>query len=328
MTYCDSHNRPIDYLRISITDRCNLRCIYCMPEEGVPPLDHEQILRYEEIARLARIMAGIGVSKLRISGGEPLARKGAEQLVAMLAGIPGVSDLAMTTNGTLLPEMAGRLALAGLKRVNVSLDSLRPERFHAMTRWGRLEDVLEGLAAARRAGLAPIKINTVVIRGLNDDEAADLARRTVEDGWHVRFIEVMPLGADPLWARDHFVASAETRARIEKVFGPLQAVTEPGAGPAQYWQIPGASGSIGFISPLSEHFCSRCNRLRLTAHGQLLPCLAAEQSFDLRGPLRCGASDAELRDLILQAIRAKPAGHHMGTGEGLAMSKRISRIGG
>lgn len=328
MAYHDSFGRAIDYLRISITDRCNLRCVYCMPEEGVPPLEHEQILRYEEIARLARIMAAIGVSKLRISGGEPLTRKGAERLVAMLAGIPGVDDLAMTTNGTLLAGHAARLAQAGLKRVNVSLDSLRPERFQAITRRGRLEEVFEGLAAAKLAGLAPIKINVVAIRGVNDDEAVALAQRTLDDGWHIRFIEVMPLGSDPAWARARFIASAEIRARLESVYGPLRAVTELGAGPAQYYQIPGASGSIGFISPLSEHFCSRCNRLRLTAHGQLVPCLASAQGFDLRSPLRTGAGDDELRDLILQAIEAKPAGHRMATAEGQTVGRRMSRTGG
>jgi len=328
MPYHDSFNRPIEYLRISVTDRCNLRCVYCMPEEGVALLDHDEILRYEELARLARVIVGLGLSKLRLTGGEPLVRLHLEQLVGMLSAIPGVDDLAMTTNGTLLAAAADQLARAGLKRVNVSLDTLRPERFRAMTRRGRFEDVLQGLAAAERAGLAPVKINVVVIRGLNDDEVVDFARRTVEDGWHVRFIEVMPLGADALWAHEGYVPTAETRARIEAAFGPLTAVNGIGAGPARYYQIPGAGGTIGFISPLSEHFCFRCNRLRLTAHGQLLPCLMSERAIDLRTPLRAGADDEELRRLVLEAISAKPVGHRVGPSSARPPAAPMSRIGG
>ena len=328
MPYCDAFNRPIEYLRISVTDRCNLRCVYCMPEEGVPPLSHGEVLTYEEIARLARVIVGLGLSKLRVTGGEPLVRKGIDQLIELLAAIPGVEDLSMTTNGILLAGMAGRLAEAGLRRVNISLDSLRPERFHAMTRRGRLEDVLAGIAAADRAGLRPVKINVVVIRGLNDDEALDFARRTVTDGWNVRFIEVMPLAPDPRWANDGYVPSEEIRRRIEAHFGPLHAVDGQGAGPARYYQIEGASGSIGFISPISEHFCFRCNRLRLTANGQLLPCLMSEQGIDVRSALRSGASDDELRALVVQAIGAKPAGHRLGAAARGPGATPMSRIGG
>jgi len=325
MPYSDSFNRPIEYLRISVTDRCNLRCVYCMPEEGVPPLTHGDVLRYEEIERLARVIVGLGVSKLRLTGGEPLARKGVDQLVAMLAAIPGVRDLAMTTNGTLLAAAADTLARAGLRRVNVSLDTLRPERYRAITRRGELADVLEGLAAARRAGLQPVKINMVVVRGLNDDEVVDFARKTVEESWNVRYIELMPVGVG---AEGAPVASAEVRRRIEQAFGPLVAVDGHGAGPAKYYQVPGAPGTIGFISPISEHFCFRCNRLRLTADGQLLPCLMSEQGFDLRSPLRQGASDDDLRERVREAIRAKPAGHHMQSGSQPAAPRPMSRIGG
>lgn len=329
MPYCDSFNRPIEYLRISVTDRCNLRCVYCMPEEGVPLLAHEDILQYEEIARLARIIVGLGVSKLRVTGGEPLARKGVEQLVAMLAEIPGVDDLAMTTNGILLAGMAEQLARAGLKRVNVSLDTLRPERFRAITRRGRLEDVLAGMEAARRVGLTPIKINVVVIRGLNDDEVLDFARRTVEEGWHVRFIEFMPVGGERLWSEDGFVPTGEVRLRIEAAYGRLEAIDgQQGAGPARYYRVPGAAGTIGFISALSEHFCFRCNRLRLTADGQLMPCLMSEQAVDLRAALRTGASDEGLRELVLQAIGAKPPGHRMAQEPRGPGAKPMSRIGG
>ncbi len=328
MPYCDSFNRPIEYLRISVTDRCNLRCVYCMPEEGVPPLSHGEILSYEEIARLARVVVELGVTRLRITGGEPLARKGVERLVGMLSAIPGVDDLSMTTNGILLAGAAEGLARAGLQRVNISLDSLRPERYGAMTRRGRLEDVLAGMEAAGRAGLAPVKINAVVVRGLNDDEVLDLARKTVVEGWNVRFIEVMPLGADPMWAHDGFVSSSEIRRRIEDAFGALVAVNGDGAGPARYYRVEGAEGTIGFISPLSEHFCFRCNRLRLTANGRLLPCLMSEDGIDVRSALRHGATGEELRQLVLQAISAKPAGHRMGVAHGGARGTPMSRIGG
>jgi cyclic pyranopterin phosphate synthase len=328
MPYCDAYNRPIEYLRISVTDRCNLRCVYCMPEEGVEQLPREDMLSYEEIARLARIVAGMGIHKMRITGGEPLARKGIVRLVRLLAAIPGVDDLAMTTNGTLLAGAAEGLARAGLKRVNISLDTLRPERYAAMTRRGRLEDVLAGIAAAERAGLTPIKINVVVVRGVNDDEVPELARRAVDDGWNVRFIEVMPLGAGPRWEDDGYVPSAELRRRIEATFGPLQGVDGDGGGPARYYRLPGATGTIGFISPLSEHFCTRCNRLRLTAGGQLLPCLMSEEAIDMRPALRSGASDEELRGRVEQAIRAKPAGHEMGKKRRGAGAAPMSRIGG
>lgn len=328
MPYCDTHSRPIEYLRISVTDRCNLRCAYCMPAQGVPLLAHEDILSFEEIARLARVIVELGVSKLRLTGGEPLARKGTERLVAMLAAIPGVEDLSMTTNATRLAGAAEELARAGLRRVNISLDTLRPERYAAMTRCGRLADVLAGMAAAERAGLTPIKVNAVVIRGLNDDEVVDLARKTVADGWNVRFIEVMPLGADPMWASNGYVPTAETRRRIEAELGPLEGVDGDGAGPARYYRLAGAKGSIGFISPLSEHFCFRCNRLRLTANGQLMPCLMSEQAIDVRPLLRSHAGDDELRERVLEAIRAKPAGHQMGVVQRGPGAAPMSRIGG
>lgn len=324
----DAFDRPIDYLRISVTDRCNLRCVYCLPEEGIDQVPHQDILTYEEMARLARVAAGLGVSKIRITGGEPLARKGVEQLVHQLAAIPQVDDLAMTTNGTLLAGAAEGLARAGLRRVNISLDTLRPERYAAITRRGRLEDVQAGIAAAAAAGLTPIKINVVVIRGLNDDEVVDFARQALEPGWNVRFIEVMPLGADPRWAHDGYVPSHEVRRRIEAALGPLAAADGYGAGPARYYRLCGGRGTIGFISPLSEHFCARCNRLRLTATGQLLPCLLSEEAIDVRTALRAGAGDAELAELVQRAIRAKPAGHRMGRQARGPGAAPMSRIGG
>ena len=312
MPCVDHFNRPISYLRVSVTDRCNLRCVYCMPPEGVPWRPHEEILRYEEIEAVVRAAASLGIRKVRLTGGEPLVRLGIADLVRMLARIPGLDDLAMTTNAILLARYAEELKAAGLERVNVSLDTLRPERFRHITRLGELSDTLEGIAAAKEAGLLPVKINTVVIRGLNDDEVVDFARLTHAPGWHVRFIEVMPLGDNADWAGNGYVPLDEARARIEEEMGELiPARVAAGGGPARYYRLPGAEGTIGFITPLSEHFCYRCNRLRLTADGKLRPCLLSDDEIDLRTPLRQGATMEEIKPLIVEAICAKPERHHL-----------------
>ena len=328
MPYLDSFSRPISYLRVSVTDRCNLRCVYCMPSEGISLRRHDEILRYEEIERVVRAAASLGISKVRLTGGEPLARLGMVDLVAMLARIPGIDDLAMTTNGTLLARYADKLKAAGLKRVNVSLDTLRPERFRRITRLGELSDVLEGIAAAKGASLVPVKINTVVVRGLNDDEVVDFARLTYAPDWHVRFIEVMPLGDNADWAGNGYVPMAGVRERIEKELGGLiPAMLRDGSGPARYYRLPNAQGTIGFITPISEHFCYRCNRLRLTADGQLRPCLLSDYEIDLRSPLSQGAGDARIKALILQGIERKPMQHHLD--ECQAPEERaMSEIGG
>ncbi len=324
----DAYDRPIQYLRVSVTDRCNLRCIYCMPEEGVPKLSHQDILRNEEIVRIVRIAVEIGFVHIRLTGGEPLVRAGIVDLVSELARIPGLDDLAMTTNGILLRQYAEPLARAGLRRINLSLDTLRPERFRQMTRWGNLEDVLAGREAALAVGLRPVKINMVVIRGLNDDEVVDMARMTLQPDWHVRFIEVMPLGAGVHWSGDGVVPSAEIRARIEEALGPLIPVySEVGIGPARYYRLPDAAGTVGFISAVTEHFCRGCNRLRLTSDGRLLPCLLSGASVDLRTPLRQGATDEELRDLFLQAVLIKPRGHTLAE-DGVPAALPMSHIGG
>jgi cyclic pyranopterin phosphate synthase len=328
MPYLDNFNRPISYLRVSVTDRCNLRCVYCMPPEGVPCRSHEEILRYEEIELIVRAAASLGISKVRLTGGEPLVRLGSVELVRMLARIPGIDDLAMTTNGTLLARHAAELAEAGLKRVNVSLDTLQPKRFRQITRRGDLAAVLEGIAAAREAGLVPLKVNTVVLRGLNDDEVVDFARLTLEGDWHVRFIELMPLGANTAWAGDGYVPAGEVRRRIEDALDELvSAKVGVGNGPARYYRLPGAVGTIGFISPLSEHFCYQCNRLRLTADGRLRPCLLSDYEIDLRTPLRQGADLAGIRELLIRSIRSKPERHHLN--ESVTPRKRaMSEIGG
>jgi cyclic pyranopterin phosphate synthase len=331
MTHIDAYNRPISYLRISVTDRCNLRCVYCMPPQGVPKRAHAEILRYEEIETVVRAAAELGITKVRLTGGEPLVRPGVVDLVRMLARVAGIDDLSMTTNGVLLNDHAQALARAGLHRVNVSLDTLRPERFRRITRCGELEDVLTGIKAAHAAGLEPIKINTVVARGMNDDEVVDLARKTVDPGWHVRFIELMPIGSggaiNAAW-QSQVVAAGEIRQRIEAALGTLQpAKVSVGGGPARYYRLPNAKGTVGFITPVSEHFCTRCNRLRLTADGHLRPCLLSDFEIDLRAKLRTGADVEQIKALILQGIESKPLRHHLAECEA-PEGRVMSEIGG
>jgi len=330
MAHLDAYNRPISYLRISVTDRCNLRCVYCMPPEGVPKRAHDEILRYEEIETVVRAAAELGITKVRLTGGEPLVRPGIVELVRMLARVDGIDDLAMTTNAILLSDYANELAQAGLTRVNISLDTLRPERFERITRCGRLEDALAGIEAAHAAGLEPVKINTVVIRGMNDDEVVDFARKTVE-GWHVRFIELMPVGNGVTivddW-RERVVTAREIREQIETALGSLEpAKLNAGGGPARYYRLPGASGTLGFITPISEHFCTQCNRLRLTADGRLRPCLLAESELDLRTALRAGAGVEQIKALIVQAIESKPMRHHLDECR-VPEGRTMSEIGG
>ena len=327
MPYYDSFDRPINYLRISVTDRCNLRCVYCMPAEGIPLRPHAEILTYEEIARIVSVVARLGIFRVRLTGGEPLARLGLVDLVAMIREIPGIEEISLTTNGTLLAPQAKALAAAGLDRVNISLDTLWAERYRTITRRGDLADVFGGIMAARREGLEPVKINMVVIRGLNDDEVVDFARRTLVPGWHVRYIEVMPLSGGSHWTSDGFVSNEEIRRSIERTLGSLTPVPSNGGGPARYYRVAGASGTIGFISPWSHHFCHSCNRLRLTADGQLRPCLLSDREIDIRTPLRAGASDAELREIVTRAIAAKPAHHHLNEGRA-PKGRKMVEIGG
>jgi cyclic pyranopterin phosphate synthase len=305
-----------------------------MPESGIQKKAHEAILSYEELALVIRAAAELGICKVRLTGGEPLARLGLVDLVAMVAGTPGIDDLSLTTNGTLLARHAADLAAAGLQRVNISLDTLQPARYRQITRTGRLEDVLAGVKAAEAAGLAPIKFNTVVVRGLNDDEVVDLARRTIDGGWHVRFIELMPIGANASWAGDGIVPVAEMRRRIEETLGPLQPVHGPrGNGPARYYHLTGttggssARGTLGFIGAQTEHFCPTCNRLRLTADGGLRPCLLSDAEIDLRTPLRSGAGLETVKAILAQAIRDKPARHRLREAQA-PQGRSMSEIGG
>jgi cyclic pyranopterin phosphate synthase len=311
-TLSDTFNRNINYLRISITDRCNLRCIYCMPPDGIKSLSHNEVLRYEEILTIVKAAAELGISKIRLTGGEPLVRLGLADLVRMIANIAGIDDIALTTNGLLLRKYASTLKEAGLKRVNVSLDSLREDRYKQITRIGSLSEALDGIAAAKEAGLNPVKINMVVIQGLNDDEILDFAKLSLNKGWHIRFIEPMPFTAGTKFS---FVPISEIVARLNTLGDMEPYLPGDGNGPAKYFRYKGAQGTIGFISPISECFCSTCNRLRLTADGKLRPCLMSDDELDLRTLLRNGASSDELKRVILKAIETKPERHHLSEGE-------------
>jgi cyclic pyranopterin phosphate synthase len=296
-----------------------------MPLEGISLMAHENILSYEEISTVAQAAADLGIIKVRLTGGEPLVRAGLITLVAMLAQIQGIDDISLTTNAVILERYAGELKNAGLHRVNISLDSLRSNGFHRITRVGNLDDVLRGIEAARQAGLNPVKINTVVMRGINDDEVIDFARLTIENEWHVRFIEYMPFSNGDEKADGLLMPVTEMKASIETL-GELEPTLESGRGPARYFQLPEARGTIGFISPVSEHFCQACNRLRLTADGKLRPCLFSDKEIDLREPLRRGATADDIKRLIQEAASCKPEGHRLKAG--ITCERFMAQIGG
>jgi cyclic pyranopterin phosphate synthase len=305
----DSYHRHIDYVRISVTDRCNLRCIYCN-SSAKKHLSHDDILRYEEIVRVVRIAAKLGVHSIRLTGGEPTVRPHVVELVKLLRTVQGIDDISMTTNAVNLEEMARPLKNAGLDRVNISLDTFRPERFAAMCGVGKLENVLVGIEAARQAGLNPVKTNTVVLRGVNDDEVVDFARRSLTDAWNVRYIEEMPLVESPNGHK--MVSISEIREHIESELGSLEpCYPTDGYGPAKYYRLKGSMGSIGFIGPVTDCFCDKCNRFRLTADGKLRPCLLREDEVDLKSALRGEASDDELEALMVQAAGMKHERHQL-----------------
>ncbi len=299
----DNYGRRIRYLRVSVTDRCNLRCLYCSHNhfEWLPP---EEILSYEEIYRVVKAAVSLGLERVRLTGGEPLVRKDFVQLVELLSGIEGLRDLSLTTNGLLLSDMARALKEAGLHRVNVSLDTLRADRFQKITGLDGLSRVLAGIEAALSAGLRPVKINTVIMRGLNEDEIPEMVRWTLSEPLHLRFIEFMPVGEGADWGPERFVPLSEIMERASEV-GELQPAALEGGGPARVFRLPGARGTVGFIAALSEHFCGSCNRLRLTPEGRLRFCLFSDREFDLRPYLNQG--EEVLRQALLEAIRHKPA---------------------
>lgn len=316
MTLIDRFGRRIDYLRISITDHCNLRCGYCMPVfSDRPHLDHGEILTYEELYRLAEAAVCAGISKIRITGGEPLVRRGMVEFCRMLGSLPGLKSLALTTNGVNLAEMGRPLKAASVRRVNVSLDTLSRKRFEKITGCDKLNDVQAGIHEAEAAGFHPVKINVVVMRGVNDDEIAQLAALTYQHAWHVRFIELMPFQHARFGEyRDLYMPIGAIIKRIPNIkkahVGPTLAVN----GPARMCTLPGAKGKIGFIAPMSWHFCGSCNRLRLTADGKIRTCLFAESEIDVKAPLRSGATQHELTGLLRDAASAKPRRHHLSRG--------------
>jgi cyclic pyranopterin phosphate synthase len=323
----DRFGRHIHYLRISLTDHCNLRCLYCMPEE-ITFRPNAELMQDEEILYFVRLFTGLGFDKFRLTGGEPTVRAHIVELVRSITHIPGVRSLSMTSNGLLLSQLAKPLAEAGLKRVNFSLDTLDREKFQNLTRRGSIDQVWQGICSAEKAGLTPIKINAVVVRGYNEEDVVDLARLSQDQPWQVRFIEMMPFAGATDFQQSQLVTSSEIRARLEGVFGALVPLNGGRLdGEARMFRLPSGLGSVGFISTVTESFCATCTRARLTADGRLRLCLLQEREVDLLAPLRSGASSAELRDLILEGIWHKPWGN--GLAEGLVPQNRtMSQIGG
>ncbi|MDO8785572.1 MAG: GTP 3',8-cyclase MoaA [Syntrophales bacterium] len=321
----DKYNRTINYLRISVTDRCNLRCVYCAPREGRALLGHDDILRYEEILRVIRIAVKTGLVKVRLTGGEPLIRRGIVDFIASLKSVEGIADISLTTNGTLLEGFAERLFDAGVKRINISLDSLHAGKYADITRGGNLDAVLRGINKVYSVGFSPIKINIVAIKGFNDDEILDFTRLALHRPYQVRFIELMPIGQAGRENNGKYLSNDIVKERIGRFYR-LESTNgdcEPGnrndglhlRGPAQIFKIAGGAGEIGFISPFSHQFCHACNRLRLTANGHLRACLLSEEEADLKGPLRNGFSDADLEGLIKTVIAGKQRQYNMACSE-------------
>ncbi|MBN1664265.1 MAG: GTP 3',8-cyclase MoaA [Deltaproteobacteria bacterium] len=326
----DQYDRDINYLRVSVTDRCNLRCKYCVPKEGVSLIGHDDILRYEEILRVIRVASDVGISKVRITGGEPLVRKGLIDFIAAVSAIDGIQDISLTTNGILLEKHAADLFHAGIKRINISLDSLDSEKYADITRGGDLQAVLRGIEEVRRIGFSPIKINTVAIKGFNDGEILDFVRMSLDRPYQIRFIELMPLGS--LENNGKYLSNEIIMSEIKKSCDliPLNGKRAKTDGPARMYKLDGGMGEIGFISPVSHHFCFSCNRLRLTADGHLRACLLSDDEIDLKTPLRDRCSDEDLAALVKNAIENKPFNHTL-VNDGNHLKKCIkemSAIGG
>lgn len=306
----DQYQRKINYLRISITDRCNLRCTYCMPKEGISALGHLDILSYEEILRIAQVAVKKGISKIRLTGGEPLVRKNLIFFIESLSKLTGIEDLSLTTNGILLNEYASSLWRAGLRRLNISMDSLIPENYHRITRGGELSLLWKGIHKALAIGFHPIKINVVAIKKINNNEILDFAKLTLSFPFEVRFIEFMPIG-NPSWSEEDFLPSKEIKELIESAFPIVPLDTRRVNGPAEIYKIEGSLGQIGIISPMTDHFCDYCNRLRVTADGKLRTCLFSDSEIDLKTSLRNGSSNEELEALIEEGIMKKPRRHDL-----------------
>jgi cyclic pyranopterin phosphate synthase len=329
MPLVDTHNRRIDYLRISVTDRCNLSCVYCKPRNEMKMLSHADILTYEEILRLVSVAVPLGISRVRVTGGEPLARRGIVDFLAALKHIAGLDDISLTTNGVFLADMADDIARAGMPRLNISLDSLNAEKFLQITGSDSWKQVWRGIDRAEELGFFPLKLNMVPVKGLNDGEIADFARLTLGRRLHVRFIEFMPIGSKDRWSRESCVSSEEARSIIEREFGALVPVSsESSGGPSSNFTVPGAKGVIGFISPITHHFCDSCRRLRLTADGKIRPCLLSDTEIDIKSPLRGGCDDRELERLLRLSLEIKPERHYINETSDSHFQRTMSKIGG
>ena len=324
----DTYNRKIDYIRISVTDRCNLRCIYCMPSDGVREITHSEILTHEEIIHILSIATNLGIKKVRITGGEPLVRKGLPYLIKTISNLGAIEEISLTTNGVLLKRFAKELKEAGLNRLNISLDSMDPKRYEEITKGNNLSDVWEGIRAAEELGFSPIKINMVPIRGFNDNEIKEFAALTFNKPYHIRFIEFMPTGAKDIWSKEKYISTKELKEAISGL-GELKPIkNEWGSGPAKNFKLLNAKGVIGFISAVSDHFCAGCNRLRLTSDGKLRPCLFSDSEVDLKKALREGCDDDELQRLLLLGLQIKPEKHNINESDPNAIERPMSAIGG
>ena len=330
MGLVDSCGRKIDYLRISITDHCNLKCYYCTPFSGRSHLKRSEILSYEELLKVVAAAVDIGITKVRITGGEPLVRKGLVQFCRMLSDINGLKSLSLTTNGVYLEDMAEPLFKAGIRRINISLDTLKPERFEKISGYNWLSRVLAGIKSAEQTGMQPIKINTVVMRGINDDEIEDLARLTLDKPYHVRFIELMPTDSPACGNYESlFIPVEEFMKKINQMDRVQIEPATDSFGPARLCRLPGALGKVGFIAPISWHFCGSCNRLRLTADGKIKTCLFSREEIDIKTPLRTGATQNDIISIFKQAVAEKPSGHHLNAKDHQNACQRAMRaIGG
>ena len=323
----DPYNRHLNYLRISITDRCNLKCIYCVPRDLVPRLSHNEIMTYEEILRLVRIGLRLGISKIRVTGGEPLVRKGVYDFLTDLSQLEGLADLSLTTNGVALKANLKKIKAAGIKRINISLDTLSQTKFEHITGLDLFDQVWQGIEMALEMGFQPIKLNIVALNGVNDDELANMARLSIDYPLHIRFIEYMPIGESQI-GNGPLLLAPEIKKRISVLGNLIPVPNALSDGPAQRYHIEGAAGEIGFIHALSHHFCDRCNRLRLTARGQLRPCLLSDHHEDVRGIMRSGGTDEQLAEVFFKAVDHKPSDHNLASQNPSGVCSQMSSIGG
>ncbi|MBW2645336.1 MAG: GTP 3',8-cyclase MoaA [Deltaproteobacteria bacterium] len=323
----DPFHRKITYLRISITDRCNMRCLYCISADSLRPLSHRDILTYEEILAITRASVDLGITKVRITGGEPLIRRDVLHFIRLLCAIPGLKDVSITTNGTLLKDMAGPLFDAGIRRINISLDTLNPLKFRRITRRDHFHEVWDGISAANEAGFSPIKLNVVIIKGLNDTEILQFAALSIQQPYVIRFIEFMPIGETTFWDRRKVMTSEEIRSRLDSLGSLQQVPPSVNDGPAKQYRFENAKGKIGIITPISDNFCGTCNRLRLTADGRIRPCLFSDHEIDIKTPLRKGCTQEEIKRLLKKGIAEKPKRHYAGCGS-ITTARPMSKIGG